>query len=125
MKKLIAVFLLVFPIALAGATSLSKARAAVKANMATAEGQAYENTLSDDFWMSHSEVVTKCVDTTSASHGKMEVLVKFVKDGTVGEVLITPNGPIGECLKQNLVKEKFPPPPQADYWMKVDMQFTK
>lgn len=123
-----ALVLSVVPIARAGAdkpTSLSKARAAVKANMATPEGQEYENTLSDDFWMSHSEAVTKCVDSNSSSRGKVEVLVKFAKDGSVSEVLITPGGAMADCLKGSLAKEKFPPPPRADYWMHVDVMFAK
>ncbi len=125
--KRIAVLLLC-SLALLGAekpTSLSKARAEVKANMATPEGSAYEEQLSDDFWMSHSEAVTKCVDTTASSHGNLEVLVRFAKDGKVSEVLVSPGGSVSDCLKKNLLNEKFPAPPKSDYWMKVGMQFQK
>ena len=128
MRHTVFVFLLCFPVMLSAAdkpTPVAKARAEVKANMATPEGEAYETQLSDDFWMSHSEAVTKCVDSSNSSHGSMEVLVRFAKDGSVGEVLVTPGNKTGDCIRQNLLREKFPPPPKADYWMHIDMQFQK
>jgi hypothetical protein len=95
------------------------------ANMQTPEGARYKVA----FEKPYREIVRQCVGNAGTSSGKIEALVSVGTNGTVEDVRI--GGPGGMCVYQKLLAlqhEKtpvFPPPPQAPYLLKVDLDWAE
>jgi hypothetical protein len=94
-----------------------------KANMQTPEGLHYKAS----FEKTYREFVQQCVQAEGPTLGKFETLTKIGATGTVEDVKIYWNGPTAMCVYQKLhtlQQEKatpFPPPPQAPYWVRLDL----
>ena len=100
-----------------------------KTNMQTPEGLRYMAS----FEKTYREFVQQCVQTEGPILGKFETLTKVGATGTVEDVKIYWNGPTAMCVYQKLhtlqqaKTTPFPPPPQAPYWVRLDLdgaQFT-
>ncbi len=93
--------------------------------MQTPEGSRYKVS----FEKAYREIVQQCVGKEGTSAGKIEALVSVGTNGTIEDVSI--GGPGGMCVYQKLLAlrhEKtavFLPPPQAPYWVKVDLDWAE
>jgi hypothetical protein len=106
-------------------------RAAAEANMQTPGGLAYKAS----FEKTYRELVQQCVRTEGDSvtqwEGKFETLTSVGAKGTVEDVRIQSSGPLALCLYQKLHGFQiengtpFPPPPQAPYWVKLDLDWAE
>jgi hypothetical protein len=62
--------------------------------------------------------------------GKFKVFVSVGAKGTVEENKIYSMGPVVDCLDDKLralqqtKKKTFPPPPQAPYWVRLDLDWA-
>ena len=69
----------------------------------------------------------QCVQIEGRILGKFETLTKVGATGTVEDVKIYWNGPTAMCVYQKLhtlqqaKATPFPPPPQAPYWVRLDL----
>jgi hypothetical protein len=69
----------------------------------------------------------KCVSAPSGSVDKFRVFVRIGAKGNVEDMRIYSNNPIAICLSQTLLEAErkettpFPQPPQAPYWMRLDV----
>ena len=105
-------------------TSLSDARAAVEANLKTPAGKAYDGQLGNDFLEKHLAEVRQCKTSAGNDLRSFWFLLKLEKDGTVKEILLYPETRLGACARQSLLKDRFPPPPRADYWASIYLQIS-
>jgi hypothetical protein len=48
------------------------------------------------------------------------IFVKLTTDGAVTDVLVAPETKLAECLRSELTKFKFSPPPVSPYWVKLE-----
>ena len=105
-------------------TSLSDARASVEANLKTPEGKAYDGQLGNDFLEKHLAEVRQCKTSAGNDLRSFWLLLKLEKDGTVKEILLYPETRLGACARPSLLKDRFPPPPRADYWASIYLQIS-
>jgi hypothetical protein len=106
-------------------TSLSDARAAIDANLKTPEGKAYDRQLGQEFQEKYLGTMRQCKQAAGNDLDSFWMLLKLDKDGAVREVLLYPETAIGTCARKTLLKDRFSPPPRADYWVGIYMKITK
>jgi hypothetical protein len=119
--------------AAAGAPTAVKQRAveaAAKANQQSPEGARYKLA----FQKTYSELVQQCVGIKGGSLAQwdnvIETLTSVGAKGTVEDVKLKLKFPVEMCLEEKLrtfQREKtmlFPPPPQAPYWVKLDLDWA-
>jgi len=70
-----------------------------------------------------------CVDSLSGNDlGNFELLIKVGKEGTIDDITGGGNSPLMSCLGRTISdyrvnkKVALPPPPQADYWFRLDFK---
>lgn len=97
-------------------TSLREAQAAAEANVRTPEGKAYDEAFGNDFLQKHLDEVRQCKPKAEGDMRSFWFLFKLEKDGSVKEILLYPETKLGECARQSLLKDRFPPPPRGAYW---------
>jgi hypothetical protein len=100
-------------------TSISDARAAIEANMRTAEGKAYDEQMGEDFMQKYLDNLRQCKRTAGGSQESFWILLKLDKDGSVKQVLLSPVTKAGSCDRDALSKAKLLPPPHGDYWVGI------
>jgi len=95
------------------------------ANLHTPEGQRFKTAFDDRIhgWMQ------PCVDSLSGNDlGNFELLIKVGKEGTIDDITGGGNSPLMSCLGRTISdyrvnkKVALPPPPQADYWFRLDFK---
>jgi hypothetical protein len=100
---------------------------AADANMKTEEGIRYKAS----FEKPYKELVKLCVRSSDGDVGTFRALTSVGATGTVEDVRIYSNSPASMCLfekLQALRREKatpFPPPPQASYWIRLDLDWAE
>src|SRR6266404_3335682 len=69
----------------------------------------------------------QCLDDAAGSDlGTFELLIKVGKEGTIEEITGGGNSPLMSCLGHKIndfrlsKQAVFPPPPQPDYWVRLD-----
>lgn len=105
-------------------TNLSDARAAIEANLRTAEGKAFDEHLGTEFVQKHLGALRECKKTAGDDFRSFWILLKLDKDGSVQEVLLSPETKLGTCARAALLKDKFSAPPRPAYWVSVYMKLT-
>jgi len=96
---------------------------AAETNAQTSEGLRYR----DSFEQTLKGMAQKCVSEAGGSLDKFKAFVSVGAKGNVEDLRIYSNNPIAICLYQTLLDAKrkeatpFPQPPQAPYWMKLDV----
>jgi hypothetical protein len=105
-------------------TSLSDAQAAIEANLRTAEGKAFDKRVGTEFEQKHVAPLRQCKASAGNDLGSFWILLKLDKDGLVEEVLLYPSTKLGACARDAYLKNKFPAPPHADYWVGVYLNLS-
>jgi len=102
------------------------AEASAEANLHTPEGQNYDAVFAEKIhtWLQ------PCLEAqTGGELGKFELLIKVGKEGMIEDFSGSGTSPVTPCLGNKIMEFRqgkqavFPPPPQADYWMRFDMNF--
>src|ERR1700679_2622459 len=76
-------------------TSISDARAAIEANMSTAEGKDYDEQMGKDFMQKYLDNLRQCKRTAGGSQESFWILLKLANDGAAKEVLLSPVTKVG------------------------------
>jgi hypothetical protein len=113
------------------AVKLHVMEAAAESNMKSPDGPRYKAS----FEKTYRGLLQECVRTDGRSvdkwKGTFEVLASVGAKGTVEDNRIYSMGPVVICLNQKLLalhQEKatpFPPPPQAPYWVRLDLDWAE
>ena len=113
------------------AVKLHAMEAAAEANMKTPEGPGYKTS----FEKAYRGLVQECVRTDGGGvdrwEGKFEALTSVGPKGTVEDSKVYSMGPVVTCLHQKLQtlqQERatpFPQPPQAPYWVRLDLSWAE
>ena len=106
-------------------STLSAARAAVEANLSTPEGKAYDKQLGQDLMQHYADDMRRCKQTAGGKVESFWILLRLEKDGSVKELLLSPQTKIGECDRKILAKAKFSPPPKRDYWAGIYLKMAR
>ena len=99
---------------------------AAEANAKTPEGTRYKTIFEEKY----IKLVEQCEKTNGNDIDDMETLTNLGTDGTVEDMKIYSTSVVGGCVYQKLQAFKqqktraFPAPPQAPYWMRLDLTKT-
>ena len=99
-------------------------QAEAEANLRTPQGSRY----SAAFERKLGELLQQCIRIQGPSMGIIETLTSVGANGTVENATV--HGPGGVCVYQKLLSLQgdrttlFPPPPQAPYWVKLDLDWA-
>jgi hypothetical protein len=112
------------------AVKLHAMEAAADANMKTPAGPRYQAS----FEKTYLGLLQECVRTDGGSvdrwEGKFKVLISVGAKGTIEDNKIYSMGPVVTCLDDKMhalqltKKRVFPPPPQAPYWVRLDLDWA-
>lgn len=104
--------------------------ATAQANMQTVEGARYRAT----FEKPYRDLLQQCVRTDGGSvnewTGKFKTFTQVGADGTLETGFIEAMNPVVMCVRQRMGaahQQKlllFPPPPQASYWVRLDLDWA-
>ncbi len=112
------------------AEKLYAMEAAADANMKTPAGPRYQAS----FEKTYRGLLQECVRTDGSGidrwEGKFKVLISVGAKGTIEDHNIYSMGPVVTCLDNKIQalkltrKRVFPPPPQAPYWVRLDLHWA-
>lgn len=105
-------------------TSLSDARAAIEANLRTAEGKAFDEQFGKELVQKYLDSMRHCKEIAGASTDSFWILVKLDKDGSVKEVLLSQATNVANCDRDILLKAKFSSAPSNAYWVGIYLKMT-
>jgi hypothetical protein len=104
--------------------------AAAETNMKTPEGARYHSSVEKTY----RGLVQACASTDGAGvdkwEGEFKAFVSVGVKGTVEDNRIYAMGPVAVCVYHKLLTMKeqqatpFPPPPQAPYWIRLDLDWA-
>jgi hypothetical protein len=100
---------------------IASARAAVEANLKTAEGKKYDDEFHLKDLTAYQPQLMACAKTNTPQF--FVLYIRLTRDGTVAEILSDPPAKIALCLRQALLSGKFSRPPKPSYWVEVSMAF--
>jgi hypothetical protein len=106
-------------------TPITGAAAAVEANMKTPEGKKYDDQIGTELGNRYSPVMKACKEKAEGDFRSFDVLVSVNSGGTVKEVLLYPPTKISQCLREAVLKDKFPPPPKPSHWVNIHMDIRR
>src|SRR4051794_17185642 len=100
---------------------LSEAVASVEANLKTPEGKKYDEHMTADF-QKYTPQVRQCKQE-SGTPASFDMLLRLEGDGKIADVLVHPETPMAKCSRTALMGGKFTPPPHANYWVNIHLDF--
>jgi hypothetical protein len=103
---------------------LSEALAAVEANLKTAAGKQYDESIGSEFSAKYMSNLKQCKQSIPAgsSTDPFDMFLKLDGKGKVQEALIYPETPLALCARTALLAGQFSAPPHGDYWINIHMQ---
>jgi hypothetical protein len=99
------------------------AEESAEANLHAAEGQRYKAAFDEK---THAWLQPCLDDAAGSDLGNFELLIKVGKEGTIEDITGGGNSRVMPCLGRKLndfrqgKQAVFPPPPQPDYWVRLD-----
>jgi hypothetical protein len=103
-------------------TLIAEAKAAVRANLQTSDGPRYDAEVAREFGERYVHTMQVCVDAAAGNAGNFEIFMRIAQDGAVQEVITEPAAGVAGCVRQELAKDSFPPPPRPSYWVNISMR---
>jgi len=102
---------------------LLSARQEAQANVATPEGEAWQQKNVRAFGPALKPLFTKCAPLGDASAHKPEVILflRLSKEGRVREVVTEATGPFAACVTTGLSATRLPSAPRDNYWIQLRM----
>jgi hypothetical protein len=91
---------------------------AVSVNIATPEGQKYDEVVAKEFSARYMRAVKDCAASASGPAPTLLVL-QMGKSGAVQQMMVVPDNASDVCLRPKLEKAAFSPPPKPEYWVRV------
>jgi hypothetical protein len=101
---------------------IEEAKTAVQANMHTPEGPRYDAEVARDFGERYARIMQVCVDAAAGNAESFEIFMRIAQDGAVQEVITEPAAGVAGCVRQELAKDSFAPPPKPSYWVNISMK---
>jgi hypothetical protein len=93
---------------------------AVSLNIATPEGQKYDEVVAKEFSVHYLRAVKDCAASASGPAPTLLVL-QMGKSGAVQQMMVVPDNASDACLRPKLEKAAFSPPPKPEYWVRVSL----
>ena len=127
MRALLWLLILTSPMLATDKKKLSDAVAAVDANLKTSAGKQYDANLSKEFSARYATTIRQCRQQAGSDRipAPFDLLMRVDEAGNVIEVLAYPEAGMAKCAANALQRAKFSPPPHADYWFNIHLQFKK
>lgn len=105
-----------------GAMRLNDMMAAVKANLQTPAGLAYDTTLGKEFGQKFAAAMNDCVTAANGDLRDFTIYMQMTQDGKVGQVVVLPSTAVDTCLAPKLYASGFSAPPAPAYWVHIQLK---
>lgn len=100
--------------------------AEAKENGKTPEGQAFGNKLTAEMEKTYRQPLMDCVKTApDFTESSVAIIMQLTKNGAVSDAFFSDPYAPGGCFRRILEKAVLPNPPNADYWVLVQMPVKK
>jgi Domain of unknown function (DUF4034) len=93
---------------------------AVSLNVATPEGQKYDELIAREFSGRYSRAVKECAANATGPSPTLLIL-QMGKSGAIQQMMVVPDNASDSCLRPKLEKAAFTPPPKPEYWVRVSL----
>ena len=99
---------LAFLISCGGRTNVAALEQRNERDTASAEGEAFEMEAIRAFW-GDAAFMRECAPPQAATADSVTIYFEVRTDGSLGELLITPDTPVGRCIAAAVEDRQFPP----------------
>ncbi len=97
-----------------------------KKQTSTPAGKEYEGKFVSLFGRQHASTMKKCFEKTpNPDKSAFHVLINLDADGKILKILLKPETNIALCLKEHMMEDTYPTPPQPDWWIDIGMNIDK
>ncbi len=97
----------------------------VRASVRTPKGRRYDSQVGRQFAQDYQAAMIRC--TTSVEDQDLvpfQLLFQVARDGSVKQILVSPETKVAVCLEKQVAAGKFPKPPKRLYWVHVSMNLA-
>jgi len=113
------IFFLSFP--LFGGSTVEEMEARHQKNVSTPQGKSFEKEAVYAFWGDY-HFLRECAPL-AGSVTEYVVYFEILPDGTLGEVVIVPDTPVAQCIKEKTANRRYSKPPEK-FVAKISLKFT-
>ncbi len=92
-------------------------------SISTPQGQEYEMKAIQAFW-GDAGFMRQCAPPNAPIPESLTIYFEVKADGDMGQLVISPETKVANCIAKNVVNRHFPKPPK-DYVVKIDLEFTE
>jgi hypothetical protein len=92
-------------------------------SISTPQGQEYEMKAVQAFW-GDAGFMRECAPPNTPIAEPLTIYFEVKPDGGMGQLVISPETKVANCIVKNVKNRRFPKPPN-DYVVKIDLNFTK
>jgi len=112
LQKTIVITLMLSSVGTAFCQSVEELEKKHLASIATHEGKAYESVAAAEF-SSDLSFMPKCARRAGVNTGAVTIYYEVTSEGEVGNLYMTPNSVLVECIHAHIIFRKFTPPPKT------------
>ena len=94
---------------------------AVSVNIATPEGQKYDEVIAREFTGRYARAVKDCAAANASGPAPTLLILQMGRSGAVQQMMVVPDNASDTCLRPKLEKAAFTPPPKPEYWVRVSL----
>ena len=116
----ISIFFISFP--LFGGSTVEEMEARHQKNVSTPQGKSFEKEAVYAFWGDY-HFMRECAPPNAPVAEPLTIYFEILLDGTLGEVVITPDTPVAQCIKEKTANRRYSKPPEK-FVAKINLKFT-
>ena len=118
---LIGIFIFFISFPLFGGSTVEEMEARHQKNVSTPQGKSFEKEAVYAFWGDY-HFLRECAPL-AGSVTEYVVYFEILPDGTLGEVVIVPDTPVAQCIKEKTANRRYSKPPEK-FVAKISLKFT-
>lgn len=104
------------------ASNLVKLEEKHQKSIGSERGKAFEMKAVGAFW-GNAAFMQECVPADAVSLAPIVIYFEVVPDGSLGELVVSPEDDVARCISDAVSKRRFPAPPH-EWWGKIELSFT-
>ncbi len=103
-------------------TNLAELESKHEQSIASEAGKAFEMKAVQTFW-GDAVFMQKCAPPDTRSPGPLVIYFEVRRDGSLGQLVISPQNEVARCISEAVAGRTFPIPPH-DWMGKISLKFT-
>jgi hypothetical protein len=103
-----------------GPPGYQEAAREARVNMLSMKGRFFRRRIERDLKTALKDIMERCYRVSRDTRGA-RLLLLINADGELSRFLIYPESAFSSCISENLAIPKLVPPPEPDYWIKIQL----